>query len=327
LFNLGNNGAKHRSRVDAQEPWCYLLVSLGFDVKKNNYISWVSLVIVSMALCACGSSNSSPSPIQPVASPTAAPTAVPIPKASPFTSVTSVVGVSAVAASVTVPVVAGYAGSIDFGVPTVLPPGTTISTTVSNVAPTAGGVPALSSVSRQVLAQRKTASADGAVVVLTYDDLLFSNAVTYGKAPSFVLTVPAADVVTAAYYLAMYDPSRPSLAWQLGFEGPGTVTGTTIAFSSVSFSPFTFAANANYYFALYAISASAAAPTPAPSISPTAAVTATPNPNPTAKPTVVPTATPVPGGSSQPATPVPGGSSQPATPVPDGSSQPATPVP
>jgi len=267
-------------------------------------------VAIAATLAACGSSSSSPSPTpSATATASAVPTAVPIPTAAPFTSQASVVSVPSVAASVALPTIAGFSGSIDFGIPTILAPGTTISTTVSNVAPTAANVPALS-VLRHALAQRESASANGAAVVLVYNDLLYSSAVTYAKAPSLVTTVPSADIVAASYYLALYDPTRPSLGWQRGFEGPAVVTGSTLAFSSAALTPFTFAANADYYLAIYATSTAAAAPTPAPSIAPIAPATATPGPSPT--PTAVasatPTASPTPTESSQP--------SQPSTPAP-----------
>lgn len=248
------------------------------------------VILSALALSACGSSNSSPSTVLPASSPTP----VPIPSASPFTSKPTVAAAPSVVAALPLPSIAGFSGAIDLSFPLSLPAGTTITTTVSNVEPT--NAPKISSLLRSTLDLRNTLSANGEIVVLTYDDFVFSNAVTYETAPSFTLTIPAKDVVPASYYVALYDPTRPSLGWQLGFEGPAKIKGTTVTASSTSLTPFTFAKNANYYFALYAISSSAPAPTPAPSIKPIAPATATPNPYasaaPTSSPTVSPSSTP-----------------------------------
>ena len=236
-------------------------------MKIRQYLVAASCAAAVAALHACGTSNSGASPNPP---PTAVPTAVPIPKPAAFTTTTVVAPAPAVAAALVLPTGSVYSGSINLGAPTSLPPGTTISNTLTNVAPSAEDAPARSDTLRQKFAGRSISSANGAIVTLVYIDLLYSNAVIYASEPSFGLTVPANEVRAAAdYYVAAYDPSRPSLGWQLGFEGPAKISGTDLSFHGLA-TPYTFAPNANYYFAVYAISSSAAAPTPAPAVKPIA---------------------------------------------------------
>lgn len=94
------------------------------------------------------------------------------------------------------------------------------------------------------------------------------------------LQIPQASVQpNAVYYLAFYDPQRPSLGWQHGFSGPASV-------STASGVPaLTFTGNApqlnryeHYWLAVYMQASNAPAPTPAPSI----AASVTPAPTPTA---------------------------------------------
>ena len=256
-----------------------------------------SLIAAAIAVDACGSSNSSSSaPFVPASAPTAVPIAAP----AAFTA-SSTVPAPAAAAAVALPTNSVYSGAIDLGAPTSpIPPGTTIADILSDVAPSTAQAPALSDALRHALAQRIGESANGAIVVLAYVNLLYSNTVTYASAPSFSLTVPAAQIANAAYYVAAFDPARPTLGWQLGFSSVGSVSGSTLSFKGAS-TPFTFDAGANYYFAVYAISSAAVAPTPAPSIvpivptaAPVASPTSTPLPSPTATavPTITPTAVP-----------------------------------
>lgn len=95
---------------------------------------------------------------------------------------------------------------------------------------------------------------------------------------TITLQIPQSAVVQgASYYLAFYDPQRPSLGWQHGFAGPASV-------STASGVPtLTFTANApqlnryvDYWMAVYMLPSSAPAPTAAPSIAPS--VTPAPTP-------------------------------------------------
>jgi hypothetical protein len=141
-----------------------------------------------------------------------------------------------------------------------IPPGTVVSVNATNTLPQ--GLPALA----RMRAPRATA---GATAVIEYQTLVFSNQSTFAAQPSFAFGVPAdyAGLSGVSYYIAQYDPYRPQLGWNRGFEGPGVVSGSTISFTGAT-GPYVFLANLPQYFALYAVSASASAPTPAPSVSP-----------------------------------------------------------
>jgi hypothetical protein len=81
---------------------------------------------------------------------------------------------------------------------------------------------------------------------------------------SLSLTIPSAVQVNGTYYLAFYDPLRPSLGWQLGFEGPAA-PGATLKFGG---NAATFVAYQQYWFAVYVVPTSANPPSAAPTISP-----------------------------------------------------------
>jgi hypothetical protein len=125
--------------------------------------------------------------------------------------------------------------------------------------------------------------------VIAYLRLQFSADVTLPQAPAFTFVVPGTLPTNGvSYWLAFIDPLRAAASWQKGFEGPATVTaaqtasgkpGTQLAFASNG-QPLSFVANQSYYFAVYAVSATAATPTPVPSSVPS-------NPPPETKPAAV----------------------------------------
>lgn len=173
-------------------------------------------------------------------------------------------------------------------------PGTQLATELQNSAP--AGLPTLQSALR--IPQTVRTQSTGAISVMAYLFILFNQDVVLSQAPAFAFSVPSTYVLPGAnYYLALYNPNVPSLGWQLGFEGPGTVNGTTVSFSGGSSSMY-FQAWTAYYLGLYAVPASASTPTPAPSTAPTQAPTVAPSALPTGLPP--PTPTPSPGPSSTP---------------------------
>jgi hypothetical protein len=195
------------------------------------------------------------------------------------------------------PSAAGIGGTV--GIPlssssgasqSIIPPNTQITEQLqaANQPPT--GLPTLS-----FARQTKEVAAH---TVITYLGLYFSNAVTLASAPVMTFNLPATAIVpNTNYFLALYDPLRPQLGWQYGFEGPAAITGSTLTFGGAGVAnPFTYSGFTFYWFALYGASATAATPTPAP-----VAVT-TPLPTPSAPastptpsvPTPSPTPTPVP---------------------------------
>ena len=109
---------------------------------------------------------------------------------------------------------------------------------------------------------------------IAYLKLTFSADVMLPQAPAFTFAVPGTFPTTGVtYWLALFDPLRAAAGWQLGFEGPATVTPpsstasklvTTFAFASNG-QPITFSANQTYYLAVIAVQAAASAPTPVPS--------------------------------------------------------------
>ncbi len=154
-----------------------------------------------------------------------------------------------------------------------MPPGTTIPAatvlklTITNIP--LPGAPSLQSSTGT--ARFPSAERTGLVTV----ELTFTNSVTLLGGPSFDLTVPVADILDGTvYYFALYDPTNADLGWQLGFEGPAAVVGSTLIFVGASASV-TLAANVTYEFALYGVSVAAPSPTPAPV--PTPAVATSPS--------------------------------------------------
>jgi beta-glucanase (GH16 family) len=149
-----------------------------------------------------------------------------------------------------------------------------ISASLQNAAP--AGLPALNL--RRAAASGRHVAANVTATPLVYLSLFWTSPITFVTQPGFTFTVPSADIVSGVnYYLGIYDPTRPSLGWQYGWEGPASVSGSTLTFSGGS-SSYTFAADLTYWIALIAVPPTAAQPTPAPSITPEAVPTQTPPP-------------------------------------------------
>ncbi len=246
---------------------------------------------LAVAVVACGGGGAQPfvGPAQPK---TQSATPPPIPSAAPFSVATAVplkvtpppAGQTPKPVPVPVPTTAsGFGGSFALPISGVnsIAANTQAIVRLSNTAPY--GVPtALAREHSQAL----TAMDGTTFVPLLFLQLAFSGGVSLSNQPTMTFNVPSNEIVSgASYYVALYDPTRPSLGWELGFEGPGTVSGSAIAFTggngSFSFVPFM-----PYVFALYAQSVSAATPTPPPTPSPTPVPTATPSPG--ATPTPIP---------------------------------------
>jgi hypothetical protein len=201
------------------------------------------------------------------------PVATPNPNAS-FT-VTQTVPVSSVAAPLALPSSGAFRGTLTLSARTV-PTSETLTETLTNIAPSAA--PALQSVARSAQSRSTESVVPGsqALYVLITSSLAFVQT----SPPVFALTLPSADVTAgAAYYLALYDPTKPALGWQRGFAGPATVSGTTLTFAPTG-TTFTFAAGVQYAFGVY--TNTGATPSPVPT-----ATTATPTPGPTATPIAV----------------------------------------
>ncbi len=178
----------------------------------------------------------------------------------------------------------GAAASLVIPASAIVPPDATVAAVYSTSSD--GTVPALGA--RRAAASVRAARDDGRSVI-AYLRLQFSADVTVPQAPAFTFVVPGTLPTSGVtYWLAFVDPMLSAAGWQLGFEGPATVSaaqttsgkgGTQLAFASNG-KPLTFSANQVYYFAVYAVSATAATPTPVPSSVPS-------NPPPETKPAPV----------------------------------------
>ncbi|MBV9097087.1 MAG: hypothetical protein JO079_03425 [Frankiaceae bacterium] len=150
-----------------------------------------------------------------------------------------------------------------------IPPDATIAATYTSTAD-----PSLPALARSRSVQGRTVRDDTKKDIVAYLKLQFSADVTLPQAPAFSFVVPRTlPTAGVTYWLAFLDPLRTAAGWQLGFEGPATVTATTtasgkaatqLAFASNG-QPITFTANQTYYFAVVGVSTVAATPTPVPS--------------------------------------------------------------
>jgi hypothetical protein len=219
------------------------------------------------------------------------PTPVVVPTAAPFTSSTSqpLPAITPAPPGQTpqpIPLAVGSAGgfsatlTIDVDDASAIAPGTTLASTLTNQAVAPGP-----------LAVRRQPKAIHPDILLAVAHT-FSNDLTAAKQPSHSYVLPANEIVAGSnYWLAFYDPTQPQLGWQLGYEGPATVSRTTLSFTG-SPGSFTFHGGQTYYYAVYALSIAAATPSPAPTPSPTPHPTPTPTGHPTPTPTASPTPTP-----------------------------------
>jgi hypothetical protein len=228
-------------------------------------------------------------------SPSPSPTPIPVPAASPLTSGQQIpldlpaASASATPFPVALPTVAGFATTMFVPLPQAAT-GTQLTVVISNVS-ASSSVPF--SLVRSTQALRYPAALPSGAAVLMYGEIYSTATIVLPSAPGFSIVIPAADVFSGAnYYIALYDPTLPSLGWQYGFEGPATPTNDALAFAANP-APFTLQGSVVYYFDLYVIPQRSAQPTPAPSALPTSVPSQSPPPI----PTPMPTATPAEGGT------------------------------
>jgi hypothetical protein len=253
--------------------------------RRSNKAVGVAAAFIALLTASCSPSGGSVGAALPgsIATPIAAPTSAAQTVATEVTVSLPAASAGATPEPVPLPAVAGYAPTMSLPLPQTAA-NTQLTTVVSNVAFSSS--PPLS-LARFVQVVRRAALPTDAAVLL-YIQIYSSATIALPSAPGFTITIPSVDVFpNANYYLALYDPTRPSLGWQYGFEGPGNLSGTTVTFASNP-SPFTFEAALSYYFALFVIPQNSAQPTPAPSTSPTSVPTQSPPPV-TTSPTPTPT--------------------------------------
>ncbi|MEA2688214.1 MAG: hypothetical protein QOD51_821 [Candidatus Eremiobacteraeota bacterium] len=228
-------------------------------------------------LAACGgggggSGTSAPGGPLPPGGPTTAPSITPSGNFS-STDAVAIPTPAPGAATVPVPLASDASGaSANAAIPASanVPPDATVAATYSSAAD--ASLPALAV--RRAVSSVRGLREDNKKTVIAYLRLQFSADVTMPQAPDFTFVVPGTLPTNAvSYWLAFIDPLRSAAGWQAGFEGPATVSaaqtaagkpGTKLAFASNG-QPITFVANQAYYFAVYAVSATVASPTPVPS--------------------------------------------------------------
>jgi hypothetical protein len=222
---------------------------------------------------ACGGTTTTV--LQQVAVPA---TAIPIPTVTSQSSFT-VVQTADLSATTNLPVAGGYSGTLQVG--GTIQQYAQVTQTLQNTAPSS--VAPLSMKPQDGGAHPMDVSP---AQVLFYYGLLFDARTPAYVSPlpsptdppnapvTLTVQVPAAVFLqNVTYYLALYDPQRPSLGWQQKFAGPATVSGTTLTFTGA----YTFNRYEQYWLGIYAVSPQAPPPTPAPAISPVASPSPGPN--------------------------------------------------
>jgi hypothetical protein len=169
----------------------------------------------------------------------------------------------------------GVSGALTLPAPTSTTTAT-LTETIQNFPPPAeDGVPALSS--RRVPAGTRQSVAQLPHSTILYIRLIADQVIRLPNSPTFSLTLPSNLLVPgASYYVASYNDAQQPNDWNLSWEGPGTVSGSTIAFTTNGLGAFTFAAGVKYWFAL--VATGVPIPTPTPTPTPTATPTPTPGP-------------------------------------------------
>ena len=288
-----------------------------------------SAAIVVLSGCGGGGSSSSPGVVPPAVGTEAvfSVTQTAVIAATPGSAATTIV----------LPSGSSFSGTVTFPAP-LAPVTGTLTLTVQNVAPAADGVPPLA-FGRTAQGSRATRGSSPNVTLI-YIRLVASQVIQLPHGPTYSLTVGAADLVPGATYdVAAFDDAAHPRDWDLTWEGPATLSGTTLTFSTAGSAAFTFAAGAKYWFALVALGAPVATPSPEPSASPSPTPMLSPTPSPAATPTIAPTATPTPTPAPTPVTtstptptPAPTPTATPVVPTPAPTPQPtsiptATPLP
>jgi len=112
------------------------------------------------------------------------------------------------------------------------------------------------------------------LAVLAYLSITANATTTLSGYPALQLVVPASVLSAAQYsYVAWYNPANSAGGWNI-VEGPGTVSGTTLNFTSATPGP-TLQANQTYYLAVFTLASAAPTPTPTSVPTPTPAPSAT----------------------------------------------------
>ena len=253
------------------------LLLIGKSLVKR--ISACAFLGIAATVAACGPGQHLAQPVilptPSPAPPAAAPTPVALPSTAAFTATQTVplsipapVGTATAAPlafALPASLPSGFGGQISLPVSQAsIPPNTVVQNTVANQSP--AGVPVIQQLTRNAAGAARAALLGTGATAIEFVTLSFSNAVTFPSQPAFTFTLPAAytNIPNVAFFVAEYTMGYSFLGWIYGYEGPGSVSGTTVTFTPAQ-SPTLFLANQPAYFALYAISVAAPTPTPAPS--------------------------------------------------------------
>lgn len=231
------------------------------------------IAILAAVVVACGPGNNGP-----IAGVIAPGSTGPTSTLPAFTSSGAVPLAASIGVPIALPTGGGVGGTLTIPAGSTVPAGTVLSGTLSSGLP--AGAPTLSSIARSSTASRRgTQGETSSVFGLLFGQLSLTNPITITGTTSFTFTFPAGFVAgipsTFSVYIAMYDPTRPTLGWLdrvIGCTTSVSANAITCTFTGTANIP----ANVTYTFALYAVATSAASPSPAPSVS---IVAATPNPN------------------------------------------------
>ncbi len=234
------------------------------------------------ALAACGGGGVVTTPVAPGGTFTA----VPLATLPPFdvtqdaasVPVPASTGADAPAITIPLPSTAQVVNELDLsGVGADILDGTTVDEEATDALPT--DAPAPDEGARGVADAVRMTLAGTVRKHIETVSLKFSQKVVLKTRPTFVFTFASGFLIPANYYLQYYDTSNPFGGWIDPFEGPATVSGSTLLFVDTK-NAFTFQARVKYEFDLYAIS-SRASPTPVPATpTPLASGSATASPAP-----------------------------------------------
>jgi hypothetical protein len=239
------------------------------------------MAVFALSLAACGGGTVNTTPVTSSTAPA-------IQSLGSFTSTASIASVPA-SGAVTLPALTPPAGvatgtSATVGLSAQGAGGVIASASATMSSTTPVGPPALSSIARTAEAERGVQSELAPVSGILFFGFEVSapsppTSLTFSSAPTFTVTLPSAyfALPNTTFYIALYDPSKPSLGWQSRFETcVATASTSTLVCNATVQQQITVLNNVVYFFSLYAVSSSATAPTPAPSVSPTAVATNAP---------------------------------------------------
>jgi hypothetical protein len=213
----------------------------------------VCFAFAALALAACGGGSTGNFFSVPTPTPTIAPTATP---AAVATSVPIGGGAALVEQPVAtaVPAPAGYTASVNAPLVTTNA-GTTVAVKAGTSPPPS--IPVLDARTRNTIVR----NVSGQYSSIYYDIVTPSQNITVAGTVSFTQQFPNGTLgATTNYYLAFYDTTVPSPAWQT-IAGPVTASGNGLTFSGNPGS-FTLRQNSTYAFCIFSVSASGATPPP-----------------------------------------------------------------